>query len=825
MRLRTEENPPSGTGKFPGPNPVQSLKETASSSAAQPVSDNWKPDMMIGIDFGSIGTAVAWQNLDGAEPAGLQLITTWPGKDGQVFATKAPSRVSYNKGKTSVKAWGFQSNYDDTAEDVIKGFKNRLDPDLYNPLHWKGLLPGEISVDDAFRYARDFLSCLYRYVSMTISDQCPGFSLRKVEWAFTIPYALFKPSIRDRMQDLIKEAGFSTSYYHRSTLVVSEASAAIESVRDRIPGDDYGILLCHAGGDALNVSIMQTLVRDDKSKESEVIAWSDNKPIGPAKLDQELHEKIMDRLRASQLPELKLDDAKLESMTRAMLSGNYRTYKHSLGTTTASSPHFYLLQIKILGLSNTASDPAASIRDGLMEFSEKEIASLFDEQINALVPVVKSRIEKAKHIFKNRSLILVMSGGFSNNKYLQTRLDQAFLDYDVLASDQGLVSQIVYPEDGVLSVVTGLVRCRINELNRPVTRLNLQEQRIGLASRNIKMFEATYQRRTVSQQTEQLSAILDELLGSIATAKGLQAESRRTLDPQEQAYIEKAVLEAGLLEAEVKEILADLEPSKRWTPSPAAATKRIGFGTFLASSRRQRSNSQEEDKEEEQLVNGDVEPEAIRLARRTTSSKKKRSSSGFSYQEKSSSISTPIDSRRKLAARLPNLSMAVQQLDFVLDFLIKKVQRSRTPYPPPPIAPRLSLSADSAQAPSYSGSIHESTYSYSGPNGFITSAAPSAVPTRASSIISTETRVSLATTIGTMQTQSQPQSQAQSQSQRPILHAGVPAPTGDGPPEMSQLHLQYELRRGLMQHPVDSTRSFDIHEEMPPTYREAIGAT
>src|SRR6266516_1140664 len=90
----------------------------------------WTPDIVVSIDFGSVGTAVAFSN--GPYWPEAELITTWPGHDGDLIATKVPSRISYYKNDPNrVKSWGFCCDYGNEDEEVKKSFKAALDPDHY----------------------------------------------------------------------------------------------------------------------------------------------------------------------------------------------------------------------------------------------------------------------------------------------------------------------------------------------------------------------------------------------------------------------------------------------------------------------------------------------------------------------------------------------------------------------------------------------------------------------------------------------------------------------------------------------------------------------
>ena len=60
--------------------------------------------IVIGVDFGTTYTAVAW--ADTSSPDRTELISNWP-TSGQVVGVQTPSEISYEENDTSKYSWGY----------------------------------------------------------------------------------------------------------------------------------------------------------------------------------------------------------------------------------------------------------------------------------------------------------------------------------------------------------------------------------------------------------------------------------------------------------------------------------------------------------------------------------------------------------------------------------------------------------------------------------------------------------------------------------------------------------------------------------------------
>ncbi|KAK4936320.1 hypothetical protein LTR66_015356, partial [Elasticomyces elasticus] len=84
-----------------------------------------RADIVIGIDFGMTQTGVAyctppWTNV--------KTFQQWGAIVSEV-ANKVPSRIAYNHSSSSIRSWGFNTNFDDPESEIQEYFKLYLDPE------------------------------------------------------------------------------------------------------------------------------------------------------------------------------------------------------------------------------------------------------------------------------------------------------------------------------------------------------------------------------------------------------------------------------------------------------------------------------------------------------------------------------------------------------------------------------------------------------------------------------------------------------------------------------------------------------------------------
>lgn len=147
-------------------------------------------------------------------------IQHWPGKMLNELSNKVPTRLQYNESTGEVVKWGFQlSNEDDV--DVKDYFKLHLDPSYPDPR------PEAHKVEDARRWFRDYLRCVYSHIRETFNDSFPRWGAQRTEFVFSVPTTWKNPRMIADTEAIIRSAGFGTDGpEHRVVIGLTEAEAA-----------------------------------------------------------------------------------------------------------------------------------------------------------------------------------------------------------------------------------------------------------------------------------------------------------------------------------------------------------------------------------------------------------------------------------------------------------------------------------------------------------------------------------------------------------------------------------------------------------------------
>jgi len=485
----------------------------------------WTPDVVIGIDFGSVGTAVAFSNAPYWPEA--ELITSWPGLNGDVLAIKVPSRISYYKNNPNqVKSWGFRCDYDNKDEDIKVSFKAALDPDYY------GQAPDRPSLRAACRYTVDFLRCIYQYICSHLASFSLESPERKVQFLFSVPSSWVKSRMQDRFRALVATAGFNKHPQHRIDIDMSEAEATAFSALPYDAKTEAAVLICHTGALFTELALLQRVASTDVGYAYKTKACTRARFIGSARIDYQVHDLIKDGLRSMNMGQATVSD----SLPRKMMQGRYRTYKNTFGS---EELHFSTLDLPIQELS---VDMHVSRLDNLpqKDFSieEADFRALVDQQLDKLIAIIEQELDAAQELLPGKDILLVMSGGFSDNPHLRKRFGVWNSVTKNLRKDYNVA--IIFTADGKLQVVQGLIEQQIRARklgHHAISPLGYDREVWGAI---IRKFENINSTNSFSQVEDALSEDMATLSSQFRMLQALYKTALHMLDLEERIYVDKA---------------------------------------------------------------------------------------------------------------------------------------------------------------------------------------------------------------------------------------------------------------------------------------------
>ena len=220
-----------------------------------------KSDLVIGIDFGTTFTGVAFAHTGNAAGSdilkiaeNLEVIRSWPNPSFQ-YAGKTPTIISYN---TDPPTWG--GNVKPRDEPQVSHFKLRLQPSVSDHYrtsnatsvlafldpNFKNPVPKKTAVD----FAADYLTCVHRYVKEVAFPRQFGESFlrgQQISYVITVP-AIWKDSAKALTRQAAQRAGIPQ---HKLELITEPEAAALYCATicrevDLQNGDRF--LVCDAGG-------------------------------------------------------------------------------------------------------------------------------------------------------------------------------------------------------------------------------------------------------------------------------------------------------------------------------------------------------------------------------------------------------------------------------------------------------------------------------------------------------------------------------------------------------------------------------------------------
>ncbi|KAL2856684.1 hypothetical protein BJY01DRAFT_263171 [Aspergillus pseudoustus] len=214
--------------------------------------------LVIGIDFGTTFSGVAWATPENFEADQINLITAWPGTGRE--EGKAPTELRYEDGKI---LWGYEIP---GGADSVRGFKLLLlhDEDLTTDIKTSEFfLRARKAMRDngksAIDLVADYLSALWRHTMETISKALGEYVVDGLQFhvVITVP-AIWKGYARQAMRDAATRAGILRSRNAGETtlsFVPEPEAAAFSTLCERgrriRRGDVY--LVCDAGGGTVDL--------------------------------------------------------------------------------------------------------------------------------------------------------------------------------------------------------------------------------------------------------------------------------------------------------------------------------------------------------------------------------------------------------------------------------------------------------------------------------------------------------------------------------------------------------------------------------------------
>ncbi|KAF5570127.1 heat shock Hsp70 [Fusarium pseudoanthophilum] len=389
------------------------------------------PFLVVGVDFGTTYTGVAYTLSNDPDLRSVTIIQRWPGAGNQT-RPKVPTEISY--GPSDEKRWGWQLR---AGSPRYGGFKLLLDPGAgsraYNDEHLALTLdPGNQSTQlllhpgkSATDMVSDYLRLVHKEVMESLQRRFPNtLNDLKIKFVITTP-AMWSPAAQHNTMIAAKAAGFGSRSQDIIESVTEPEAAASYALREfnsfSVPNsgvnDNSGwqvgkqVIMCDAGGGTVDLVSYEIDQVKPYLRVSETTRPRGGL-CGATSLDQRFLQLVRDRL--GQQAHL-LDGARSGRGSRLMLS--FDDAKRNFGSNDLEDEE--LIEHGIRALSSNSDN---GIDREYLTFDDMK--SIFDPVVDTIQALIESVMKEARKNKPDKPLVgIILVGGFGESVYLYKRLN------------------------------------------------------------------------------------------------------------------------------------------------------------------------------------------------------------------------------------------------------------------------------------------------------------------------------------------------------------------------------------------------------------------
>lgn len=447
--LALDKVEPCAKNRFDEPEPSQDQTQPITRSILSSVyMPGWKPDVVIGIDFGMTCTGVAyttssnWTSSDWPSPT---VIEDWPSRN--CSAVKVPSQLSYSAYDSAID-WGFDCDRSIEPGVIGKEFKLHLNPSYpYDP-------PGRLLRQEAVRYYTDYMRSLFLYLDSHLSVSLPGWMQQSVEFRFSM-HASWSESMIGELKSWISKAGFGTARNHRIDVSRTELdAAAVYATKDMYGVGDI-IMVCDAGGGTTDISVLEITKLEHDRAGLKDLARPTSVRAGSTQIDALVRELVMAQLKEQNV---RCNNDELRTIAENMMRDHgFEKVKCGFDGTQMHVNIYLPIDPRKLPKPEHAQPQHVKI-------TTAQLKNVFDQVLDPILGQIDASLLNLTNYRPQAAKTMILCGGLGESAYLQGRL-QAYLE----ARHPDM--KIVCMEEPELAVARGLVMDPV-EVSCPAQPLN-----------------------------------------------------------------------------------------------------------------------------------------------------------------------------------------------------------------------------------------------------------------------------------------------------------------------------------------------------------------
>ncbi|KAK9464253.1 hypothetical protein V1512DRAFT_213685 [Lipomyces arxii] len=411
-----------------------------------------EPSLVIGIDFGTTATGVAYSLVTNADSMET-VITNWPGANNSNIK-KIPSVVWYDAGG-KVIGWGMDTA---VAEALAKRFKQdeserrpfeakhfKLLLENWDPIHKElrrsiELPPNKTALDVASDFLTEVRKVTEKELIRTFGE--PRFEKlqREARYFLTVP-AVWSDAAKSATRQAAVNAGFVDSMDNPKLSLIAEPEAAAifcakRDVYNFETNDVFLVVDCGGG----TVDLIAYEVEDSAPSSFSVKEFTTGTgaACGSVLVDRDFNDLV--EAKVEQLLSRNIIDNKMAANIRRRCRKEFPNIKHNF----KNDPNIdFTVETGV-----AASHEVLSLFDGDMTFTPQDVFHSFENSVNQVVDLVQAQIKQVQNKEKLLAAILVV-GGYGDSGFLFASIQQK-----VPPRYRGIVLR---PKDSVAAIVNGAV--------------------------------------------------------------------------------------------------------------------------------------------------------------------------------------------------------------------------------------------------------------------------------------------------------------------------------------------------------------------------------
>ncbi|KAI9833962.1 MAG: hypothetical protein M1826_005867 [Phylliscum demangeonii] len=408
-----------------------------------------KAQLIVGIDFGTTFSGVAFAFASNNNEAKEDIITEWPGAGNQT-KQKIPTVLYYDQYQ-KVVGWGpdiadalAPTGYPKPGVQKVEWFKLQLmlSGNTYiDPISLPPLPPGKSEIDVAADYLSKLRQAMRNQLQKTLGEVFTR-EERNIRYFLTVP-AIWNDAGKAATRAAAIQAGFlRDANDNRLTLITEPEAAAMFCSKTGLLNLKVhdAVLIVDCGGGTVDL-IAYEVEEEQPFTVAECTAGSGDS-CGSTALNRNFSNILRAKIRKMKLPDGSKTAGKVYAKCIMDFENRIKADFRDNGTKWA------------VDVGIETDFPEACIEDGYMTFTNEEILQCFEPVVNRILELVRNQIIAIQA--QNRALqnVLVV-GGFGASEYLFQQIK--------LHVPPQFQSKVVRPMDAVAAIVKGAVTAGITE--------------------------------------------------------------------------------------------------------------------------------------------------------------------------------------------------------------------------------------------------------------------------------------------------------------------------------------------------------------------------